>query len=294
MVGTLRCVESNAKGCAGGVRAELFDGTDAVMLVWLGQRRIPGIESGRTLRVHGRARQAGERRQGDLQPPLRDSEVIAATPRTSEPGAASRRRTRSKAPGHPRADGWRQRPDLLLAAGRGVRAGLHLLRAGARHRRRARRRGSDPGVAADSARVRAAGGLRLHRRRDQRADRLHGRRSPKVTSCSASGRHCSGRSCSRSSVLIRRPIVGYIWGWVDGHDRDWRPRAQARCSHSTSRRSSGCWCSPRASSCSTTSTTPTDRLARRRPYRDGVAADRGGRTGHVSGHPRRPAGVART
>jgi RecG wedge domain len=54
MVGTLRCVEANAKGCAGGVRAELYDGTDSVMLVWLGQRRIPGIESGRTLRVHGR------------------------------------------------------------------------------------------------------------------------------------------------------------------------------------------------------------------------------------------------
>lgn len=54
MVGTLRSVEMNAKGCAGGVRAELFDGTDTVMLVWLGQRRIPGIESGRTLRVHGR------------------------------------------------------------------------------------------------------------------------------------------------------------------------------------------------------------------------------------------------
>jgi hypothetical protein len=54
MVGTLRTVEANAKACAGGVRAELFDGTDTVMLVWLGQRRIPGIESGRTLRVHGR------------------------------------------------------------------------------------------------------------------------------------------------------------------------------------------------------------------------------------------------
>ena len=54
MVGTLRSVEANAKGCAGGVRAELFDGSDSVMLVWLGQRRIPGIESGRTLRVHGR------------------------------------------------------------------------------------------------------------------------------------------------------------------------------------------------------------------------------------------------
>ena len=54
MVGTLRSVECNGKGCAGGVKAELFDGTDTVMLVWLGQRRIPGIESGRTLRVHGR------------------------------------------------------------------------------------------------------------------------------------------------------------------------------------------------------------------------------------------------
>ena len=53
-VGTLRTVECNGKGCAGGVKAELFDGTDSVMLVWLGQRRIPGIESGRTLRVHGR------------------------------------------------------------------------------------------------------------------------------------------------------------------------------------------------------------------------------------------------
>jgi hypothetical protein len=54
MVGTLRSVEAHAKGCSGGVKAELFDGTDTVTLVWLGQRRIPGIECGRTLRVHGR------------------------------------------------------------------------------------------------------------------------------------------------------------------------------------------------------------------------------------------------
>jgi hypothetical protein len=54
MVGELRCVETNAKGCPGGVRAELFDGTDTVVLVWLGQRRIPGIDCGRRLRVHGR------------------------------------------------------------------------------------------------------------------------------------------------------------------------------------------------------------------------------------------------
>ena len=54
MVGELRSVETCGKGSSGGVRAELFDGTDTVVLVWLGQRRIPGIDCGRTLRVHGR------------------------------------------------------------------------------------------------------------------------------------------------------------------------------------------------------------------------------------------------
>ena len=54
MVGTLRSVETNAKGCAAGVRAEFFDGTDTVTLVWLGQRRIAKIKYGRTLRVRGR------------------------------------------------------------------------------------------------------------------------------------------------------------------------------------------------------------------------------------------------
>jgi Protein of unknown function (DUF3159) len=24
------------------------------------------------------------------------------------------------------------------------------------------------------------------------------------------------------SILVRRPAVGYIWGWVNSHDRDWR------------------------------------------------------------------------
>ncbi|MGA8332327.1 MAG: OB-fold nucleic acid binding domain-containing protein [Mycobacterium sp.] len=54
VVGTLRSVECKGKSCPDGVRAELFDGTDTIALVWLGQRRIPGIESGRTLRVQGR------------------------------------------------------------------------------------------------------------------------------------------------------------------------------------------------------------------------------------------------
>ncbi|GAC1405647.1 MAG: DUF3159 domain-containing protein [Mycobacterium sp.] len=30
-----------------------------------------------------------------------------------------------------------------------------------------------------------------------------------------------------ASILIRRPIVGYIWGWVHSHDRDWRPLRKA-------------------------------------------------------------------
>ena len=25
-----------------------------------------------------------------------------------------------------------------------------------------------------------------------------------------------------ASVLIRRPVVGYVWSWVNGHDRSWR------------------------------------------------------------------------
>lgn len=53
-VGTLRSVETTGRDCSGGVRAELYDGSDTVTLVWLGQRRIPGIDSGRRLLVRGR------------------------------------------------------------------------------------------------------------------------------------------------------------------------------------------------------------------------------------------------
>jgi hypothetical protein len=30
-----------------------------------------------------------------------------------------------------------------------------------------------------------------------------------------------------ASVLIRRPVVGYIWGWVNGHSSDWRRARKA-------------------------------------------------------------------
>lgn len=36
------------------LRAELVDGTGSVTLVWLGRRRIPGIEPGRSLKAFGR------------------------------------------------------------------------------------------------------------------------------------------------------------------------------------------------------------------------------------------------
>jgi hypothetical protein len=36
------------------LEAELFDGSGSVTLVWLGRRRIPGIEPGRSLSAEGR------------------------------------------------------------------------------------------------------------------------------------------------------------------------------------------------------------------------------------------------
>jgi hypothetical protein len=30
-----------------------------------------------------------------------------------------------------------------------------------------------------------------------------------------------------ASVLIRRPVVGYIWGWINGHDAGWRRVSRA-------------------------------------------------------------------
>lgn len=57
--GRLRSVEFCAQDAAGvdgkaSMEAELFDGTEGVTLIWLGRRRIPGIEPGRTMRVRGR------------------------------------------------------------------------------------------------------------------------------------------------------------------------------------------------------------------------------------------------
>jgi hypothetical protein len=54
MLGRLRSVEACPKSASASVEAEFFDGTDAVTLVWIGRRRIPGVESGRRILVRGR------------------------------------------------------------------------------------------------------------------------------------------------------------------------------------------------------------------------------------------------
>ena len=52
--GRLRSVEFCPQDADASLEAELFDGTEGVTLIWLGRRRIPGIEPGRTMRVRGR------------------------------------------------------------------------------------------------------------------------------------------------------------------------------------------------------------------------------------------------
>jgi hypothetical protein len=52
--GRLRTVVYTPRTNLPTLEAELYDGSDTVTLVWLGQRRIAGIEPGRTLTARGR------------------------------------------------------------------------------------------------------------------------------------------------------------------------------------------------------------------------------------------------
>ncbi|QUH01325.1 OB-fold nucleic acid binding domain-containing protein [Saccharopolyspora erythraea] len=54
VLGRVRSVGVSPKASAPTLEAELFDGTDGVTLVWLGRRRITGIEPGRTIKASGR------------------------------------------------------------------------------------------------------------------------------------------------------------------------------------------------------------------------------------------------
>lgn len=52
--GTLRTVTLRPRGGVPALEAELYDGTATLTLIWLGRRRIAGIEPGRRVKVEGR------------------------------------------------------------------------------------------------------------------------------------------------------------------------------------------------------------------------------------------------
>jgi hypothetical protein len=61
VTGRLRSVVYTPKETVPTVDAELFDGSGSLHLVWLGRRRIPGIEPGRGLVARGRVADQGGR-----------------------------------------------------------------------------------------------------------------------------------------------------------------------------------------------------------------------------------------
>jgi hypothetical protein len=52
--GSIRTVTLRPRGGVPALEAELFDGSGAIILVWLGRRQITGISPGRQLEVVGR------------------------------------------------------------------------------------------------------------------------------------------------------------------------------------------------------------------------------------------------
>ncbi|WP_353647990.1 OB-fold nucleic acid binding domain-containing protein [Nakamurella sp. A5-74] len=54
LLGRLRCVDLRPADALQSLTAELYDGTDAVQLIWVGRRSIRGVEPGRTIKVRGR------------------------------------------------------------------------------------------------------------------------------------------------------------------------------------------------------------------------------------------------
>jgi hypothetical protein len=54
VTGRLKSVVYTPRETVPTLEAELFDGSGSVTLVWLGRRRIPGIEPGRSLTAKGR------------------------------------------------------------------------------------------------------------------------------------------------------------------------------------------------------------------------------------------------
>lgn len=62
VAGTLRTVTLRPRAGVPTLEAELYDGSGSVELVWLGRRRISGIEPGRQVVAHGRLSMSEGRR----------------------------------------------------------------------------------------------------------------------------------------------------------------------------------------------------------------------------------------
>ena len=52
--GTVRTVTVRPRGGVPALEAELYDGSGVLLVVWLGRRRIAGIDPGRSMQVRGR------------------------------------------------------------------------------------------------------------------------------------------------------------------------------------------------------------------------------------------------
>lgn len=52
--GTLKTVTLRPRGGVPALEAELYDGSGSISVIWLGRRRIGGVEPGRVVRVEGR------------------------------------------------------------------------------------------------------------------------------------------------------------------------------------------------------------------------------------------------
>src|SRR3954452_3513732 len=52
--GTVRALTLRPVGGVPALEAELYDGSGTLRVVWLGRRRIKGIDPGRSMSVHGR------------------------------------------------------------------------------------------------------------------------------------------------------------------------------------------------------------------------------------------------
>jgi hypothetical protein len=61
VTGVLRSVTLRPREGVPAVEAELFDGSGRLLVVWLGRRRIHGIDPGRRIVVHGRVTGTAER-----------------------------------------------------------------------------------------------------------------------------------------------------------------------------------------------------------------------------------------